>query len=177
MGAFWSGRRPGNDASSDGEAKLRVVDRINEVQLLEFREAFNAFDKDRSGHIDAEELRGILEAVGQEVNDEELREMVLMADSDNSGTIDFWEFATLMAHKMADPNPERTLKAAFNCFDENGDGTISTKEIKKVMRNLGEPVTDDDIRTFVSKVDADKNGVIDYSEFSRFVTKEASHLS
>ena len=77
-------------------------------------QAFNAFDADRSGYIEADELRRILQAVGQNVDDMELARMMHMADGDNSGKIDFWEFATLMSHKMADPNPDRTLRAAFS---------------------------------------------------------------
>ena len=161
-------RRPTNE--SDGAD--RVVDSINEAQLAEFREAFAAFDKDRSGHIDAEELRHVLLAVGEDASEEEAAQMIDLADSDGTGTIDFWEFATLMAHKMRDPNPDRTLRAAFSCFDENGDGTISVKEIRKVMRNLGERVNEDDIASFVTKVDLDGNGSIDYSEFSKFVMSE-----
>ena len=97
-------------------------------------QAFNAFDRDRSGFIEADELRGILLAVGQEVSDDELAHMMAIADADGSGKIDFWEFATLISHKMADPNPDRTLRAAFGVFDDDDDGTISAKELKRVMR-------------------------------------------
>ena len=149
-----------------------VVDGINEAQLLEFREAFAAFDRDKSGHIDKVELRQVLEAVGEIVTDEELSDMISLADSDNTGTIDFWEFSTLMAHKMKDPNPDRTLRAAFAAFDENGDGTLSAEELHTFMKHMGEPITDGDIGTFLKKVDLDGNGVIDYWEFSKFVMDE-----
>ena len=39
-----------------------------------------------------------------------------------------------MSHKMADPTPDRTLGAAFSLFDNNGDGTISSKELRRVIR-------------------------------------------
>ena len=39
-----------------------------------------------------------------------------------AGDIDFAEFVTLMAHKMADEKSEATLKAAFSVFDTSGDG-------------------------------------------------------
>jgi calmodulin len=98
------------------------------------RQAFNAFDKDNSGMIDAEELGGVLRTLGQDVTDDEVQDMMNLADGDRSGHIDFWEFATLMLHKMADPNPDRSLKAAFKVFDANNDGMISAKELRKVMR-------------------------------------------
>lgn len=76
----------------------------------------------------------LLMAVGQESTEEEVADMMALADGDGSGSIDFWEFATLMMHNMADPNPEETLRAAFQVFDSNGDGMISAKELKRVMR-------------------------------------------
>ena len=51
-------------------------------------QAFNSFDKDRSGYIESAELRGILRTVGQEVTDEELHEMMSLADSNGSGKMD-----------------------------------------------------------------------------------------
>ena len=44
-----------------------------------------------------------------------------------------------MSHKMADPTPDRTLGAAFSLFDNNGDGTISSKELRRVMRCCSGP--------------------------------------
>lgn len=52
------------------------------------REAFLAFDKDRSGSIDVWELRQVLEAMGQKPTEEELFQMiseVLSLASDNNG--------------------------------------------------------------------------------------------
>ena len=58
-----------------------------------------------------------------------------------TGDIDFAEFVTLMAHKMADEKSEETLKAAFSVFDTSGDGFISAEEMRRIMINVGEPVT------------------------------------
>ena len=54
----------------------RPVDRMTEAQLHEFREAFNNFDKDRSGYIEAFELKQLCEWVGQEATEAEIQEMV-----------------------------------------------------------------------------------------------------
>jgi len=58
-------------------------------------QAFDFFDKDRSGYIDSAELRGILREVGQEVTDEELREMMSLADSNGSGKMDVGIFCAV----------------------------------------------------------------------------------
>ena len=54
-----------------------------------------------------------------------MHEMIAMADADGSGSIDFAEFVTLMAHNMTAEKTEDDLKMAFNIFDRSGDGNIS----------------------------------------------------
>ena len=54
----------------------------------ELRQAFAVFDKDGSGTISADELRGVLKSLGEKLTDEEIDEMMRTADKDGSGTID-----------------------------------------------------------------------------------------
>ena len=97
-------------------------------------QAFMAFDGDRSGYIDGAELQQVLKTLGREANDEEVHEMMQLADGDGSGQIDVWEFIALMEHSKEDPQPEKTLSDAFRIFDINGDGTISAHELKRMMK-------------------------------------------
>ena len=89
-----------------------------------------------------------------------------------AGDIDFAEFVTLMAHKMADEKSEATLKAAFSVFDTSGDGFISAEEMRRIMINVGEPVTLDDVEQVIRKVDIDGDGVINYDEFTKVIIEE-----
>ena len=96
-----------------------VVLKLSENQLEEFRECFNAFDKDGGGSIDSQELEALMKSLGQEPTAVELQKMVDLADADGSGDIDFIEFVTLIAHKMKDDDSsmkESRLKAAFQVF-------------------------------------------------------------
>ena len=130
------------------------------------------FDVDRSGAIDREEFKRLCDYVGHDVNEAEIDEMMSLADEDGSGSIDFWEFATIMARKMGgSANTEKLLEAAFHVFDQDGDGTISANELKAVMKEMGEPVHPGDIDRVIGAIDLDGDGVIDLSEFSQVVTK------
>ena len=66
----------------------------DEVQAC--RIAFEAFDVDNSGSIDASELRQVLKSMGQEPTDEELFQMIAECDRDCSGDIDFAEFIDMV---------------------------------------------------------------------------------
>ena len=106
-------------------------------------------------------------SVGQNPTDEELEEMIRIADADGTGDIDFAEFVTLMAHKMADEKSEETLRAAFSVFDTSGDGFINAEEMRRIMINVGEPVTLEDVEQVIRKVDKNGDGAIDYDEFTK----------
>jgi len=152
------------------EAQHSVVVSLTDLQLDEFREAFNAFDLDGSGSIDNVELGELFRSLGQEPTSVELEKMVTAADVDGNGSIDFLEFSALMAHMMAthdDPDTQRaTLRHAFGIFDVDGNGTIDADEIRRVMLNLGEPVSRNDVDDILELFDKDGNGNVDYDEFS-----------
>lgn len=83
-----------------------------------------------------------------------------------------------MAHKMGDRNPDKALKAAFQVFDTNDDGTISSEEIKKVMLSMGEKnVSESDMERVLAEIDENQDGTIDYHEFARVVTKEMNETN
>ena len=105
-------------------------------------------------------------SVGQNPTDEELQEIIFLADSDDSGDIDFAEFVTLMAHRSQGQTTE-TLKAAFSVFDASGDGFINAEEMRRIMINVGEPVTLEDVEQVIRKVDKNGDGAIDYDEFTK----------
>ena len=54
---------------------------------------------------------------------------------------------------------------AFDLFDKDGDGTISTQELGIVIRSLGKAVTDQELQQMIDSVDEDQNGIIDFHEF------------
>ena len=78
---------------------------LSEDQLVEIKEAFNLFDTDHSGTIDAKELKAAMRALGFDVKKEEIIRMLNEVDADNSGEIEFKEFVKLMTGKMVQMPP------------------------------------------------------------------------
>ncbi|CAE7469327.1 unnamed protein product [Symbiodinium sp. CCMP2456] len=65
---------------------------LDEQFIQKCREAFNTFDQDGSGTIDTQEMKLLLEAIGEAPSEEELFRFMADVDEDGTGEIEFAEF-------------------------------------------------------------------------------------
>jgi Ca2+-binding EF-hand superfamily protein len=144
---------------------------LNPEQKQEIREAFDLFDTDGSGTIDIKELKVAMRALGFEPKKEELKRMYLEVDKSGTGKIDFNEFLELMTKKMSEKDSREEIIKAFKLFDDDEKGAISFKNLKRVAKELGENLTDEEIQEMIDEADRDGNGVIDQDEFLRIMKK------
>ncbi|XP_028058570.1 putative calmodulin-3 [Camellia sinensis] len=153
------------DTDSEEELKETMADQLTDDQISEFKEAFSLFDKDGDGCITTKELGTVMRSLGQNPTEAELQDMINEVDADGNGTIDFPEFLNLMARKMKDTDSEEELKEAFRVFDKDQNGFISAAELRHVMTNLGEKLTDEEVDEMIREADVDGDGQINYEEF------------
>ncbi|XP_064623165.1 calmodulin-A-like [Lineus longissimus] len=142
---------------------------LSEEQIAEFREAFSLFDKDGDGDITTKELGTVMRSLGQNPSESELQEMVNEVDTDGNGTIDFEEFLAMMAKKMRDADSEEEIREAFRVFDKEGNGFLNAAQLKVVMANLGEKLTEEEVDEMVREADLDGDGVVSYEEFAKIM--------
>jgi len=95
--------------------------------------------------------------------------MIKEIDIDGNGTIDFPEFLTMMARKLQDSEGEEEIREAFKVFDKDGTGFISAAELRHVMTNLGEKLTDEEVDEMIREADVDGDGQINYEEFVKMM--------
>jgi len=96
--------------------------------------------------------------------------MINEVDADGNGTIDFKEFLEMMTKHMKEADCDQELREAFKVFDTDGNGKISSDELKQVMRNLGEKLTDEEINEMIREADDDGDGEVDYEEFVKMMS-------
>ena len=152
-------------------AKPRKRTELTEEQKQEIKEAFDLFDTDGSGTIDAKELKVAMRALGFEPKKEEIRKMIADVDKDGSGVIDFPDFLDMMTSKMAERDPREEMIKAFRLFDDDESGKISFKNLKGVAKELGENMTDEEIQEMIDEADRDGDGEICEEEFMRIMKK------
>ncbi|KAL3846943.1 hypothetical protein ACJMK2_017883 [Sinanodonta woodiana] len=135
-----------------------MVDKLTQDQLDEFKEAFNMYDKDGDGTITTKELGTVMRFMGQNPTEAELISMIADVDVDGNGRIDFNEFVTMMVANIKDLNGEEGLREAFRMFDKYRNGFISSAELRHVMTNMGDKLTDAEVDEMIREVDIDGDG-------------------
>lgn len=144
---------------------------LTEEQKQEIREAFELFDTDGSGFIDVKELKVAMRALGFEPKKEEIKKMINEVDKDGTGKISFNDFLAVMTQKMAEKDSKEEILKAFRLFDDDETGKISFKNLKRVAKELGENLTDEELQEMIDEADRDGDGEVNQQEFLRIMKK------
>lgn len=154
-------------------------------------DAFRSFDLDGNGFVGAAELRHVYAALGEEVSDEEIDEMIAMVDNDGDGQLSVDEFSKMIF---------RYASQALDLDDSSADGgdrgssrSVSSRsalsrnshdeeEARAVMGEAmtGLRLTQMDMSVFERKfqsADADGSEELDYEEFCDLLGARPSPLS
>merc|ERR1712174_84819 len=83
---------------------------------------------------------------------------------------DFDEFVQMMDRRMSINSQYAEIEQTFKVFDKNGDGKITFDELKEVLTQLGEDVTDKDVADMIKEADINGDGAIDFDEFMIMMT-------
>ncbi|KAK3126864.1 hypothetical protein QOZ80_7AG0564250 [Eleusine coracana subsp. coracana] len=142
---------------------------LNAEELSDLRDQFDAIDVDKNGTISLEELKQALaKDVPWRLKGPRVLEIIEAIDSNTDGLVDFEEFvaATLHVHQLAEHDTEkwRSLsQAAFDKFDVDGDGYITSDELRMHTGLKGS------IDPLLEEADIDKDGKISLDEFRRLL--------
>jgi|EP00670_Eutreptiella_braarudii_P005530 Ca2+-binding EF-hand superfamily protein len=129
------------------ECKIKIE--LTDQQKQEIKQAFDLFDTEGTGKIEAKEIKVALRALGFEPKKEEMNKIISEVDKDGSGTVDFNEFLDLLIRKMGEKDSrEETLKA-FKLFDAESKQTISIDNLKAVAADIGENMTDEELMEMI----------------------------
>jgi len=148
--------------------KTTELDAVN-VQVIS--RIFDAFDSDGSGSISMAELTSMMVNFGASAGSDGLKLLYDSLDVDGDGDVEKHEFVRWYGAHVG--HRELTLKQRagylFGLFDQDGDGTISIGEIKKILDQLKAGFTIDEITDIVSELDENGDNTIGLEEFEELV--------
>ena len=78
-------------------------------------------------------------------------------------TIEFNEFLQMMSKQQKKGLTQDILKDAFRIFDKDDDGFISVEELRSIMKNMGDKMTDQELDEMLDAADTKHDGLVNYS--------------
>ena len=159
---------------------------LTEEEILEIKEAFDCLDLNHDGSLDKDELRKGLENLGRADKNQTLSSMLNFLDRDKDGAISFDEYIDMLVPKVTKDNSRKELLEVFELlvnFNEENDlekteknsfnkDKISFDDLKKICNHLNEEMTDEEIRTLITKTDLDEDGYVCFEELYTIMSKE-----
>lgn len=137
----------------------------------DLREVFRLMDKNGDGRISKTELVEVYrETMPPSEAEKAVNEIMARADTDGSGFMDYTEFlrASIDLNALL---TEKLLAEVFSVFDRDGNGTITSQEIMKVLKgnSIGGEIDESTWVSIVAEVDRNGDGVIDINEFKEIL--------
>ncbi|CAH1789816.1 unnamed protein product [Owenia fusiformis] len=152
------------------KGKRRKRRELGEEQKQEIKEAFELFDTDKDRAIDYHELKVAMRALGFEVKKADVLKVLRDYDREGTGKISFEDFNEVMTDMMLERDPQEEVAKAFKLFDDDETGKISLRNLRRVARDLGENMTDEELRAMIDEFDRDGDGEINGDEFISIMT-------
>ncbi|OCK77196.1 EF-hand [Lepidopterella palustris CBS 459.81] len=167
---------------------------LSEEQREEINEAFALFDLDKDNYIDYHELKVAMKALGFDLPKSEILSILqthgiqvtppttnpkapLASTSKGSQQqqqayptpprllLPLQAFQTLMASRILARDPREEILRAFDLFDEGGKGKISLQDLRRVARELGEGLQEEELVAMIEEFDMDGDNAISREEF------------
>ena len=154
------------------------------------RRAFDAFDRNKNGYLEARELRAALRQMGFEADASATLAVLRQFDDDQNQRLDVYEFGLLVQEleriaawmEGADPlmdggHPGAALapavsdsvRRAFEAFDRNGNGYLEAREVRIALREMGFEADAAATSALLGQFDDDLDRRLDVHEFDAMV--------
>ena len=96
-----------------------------------------------------------MRALGFDTRKDEMKKIIDEIDADGSGEIEFPEFMEMMTGKMGAVDSEAEIMKLFHKFDSGDKGYINFNDVKNIAKQLGENMSDPDLRNMVDTFGTD----------------------
>eukprot|EP00490_Sorites_sp_Unknown_P027097 CAMPEP_0114668216 /NCGR_PEP_ID=MMETSP0191-20121206/35882_1 /TAXON_ID=126664 /ORGANISM="Sorites sp." /LENGTH=145 /DNA_ID=CAMNT_0001920729 /DNA_START=91 /DNA_END=525 /DNA_ORIENTATION=+ len=139
---------------------------LSKWEVAQFKEAFALFDGKKDGTIDPDELKDVMSNMGQECTNDEIKDMIDVADEFGTGRIDFPSFLKQFQHADGE-DPEELLDEAFALVSGGSDQNIGPDEVTQFLKAVGQGIIDVEAQEILKICDADGDGKIGLEDFKK----------
>lgn len=145
---------------------------IQEDQIKTAKDVFKRYDKRGQDKISTTDLGPAFRALNLKVKPDTLKEWADQVDDDATGFIDFNGFLICYGKSLQEEQDERDLRDAFRVLDKNKRGEIDVEDLRWILQELGDDLTEEEIDDMIRDTDTDGSGFVDFDEFYKLMTSE-----
>jgi len=144
---------------------------FNEDQIAEFQEAFLLYDNRGDGRIPVSLIGDVMRALGQNPTESEVKKLV--HEHQASERVSFEIFLPILQAICGKRSTDTTedFVEGLRHFDKDGNGFISSAELRHLLTTLGERLNDEEVEQLLVNQE-DSQGNINYEEFVRTVMND-----
>ena len=143
---------------------------MSEQEKDKYREIFQMFDKNEKGTFGLKELQEVMHSYGMNPSINEVKDLIDEMDSSGSETINLNTFIEAFLKKLKDSEVEEELREAFKVFDKDGNGFLSTDDLRIAMTDWGEGLSLQEFEEMLHELDVEPNQQIDFEELLTILT-------
>eukprot|EP01084_Bolivina_argentea_P026177 48625_1 len=142
---------------------------LTKFEVAQFKEAFALFDTNKDGTLEPDEVKFVMSALGQECTEDEIKDIIDVADELGTGRIDFPSFLKQFQHSDNE-DPLEMLEEAFQLVGKGHD--ITEAAVKAFLASVGQSIIDVEAEEIIKVLDADGDGKVGLDDFKAIWTKQ-----
>ncbi|GAB5030856.1 centrin 3 [Nannochloropsis oceanica] len=146
---------------------------LTNEQKEEFTTSFQLFDSEGKNAIDLHELKVLMRALGFNISKQQILALVREIDPTNHGIVSFDTYLEIMTDVASRRDPQEEMKKAFLLF-AGEKGLINVQDLKRVCKQLGEKMSEEELGAMVAEFDRDGDGSINEEEFLQIMKGSGS---
>ncbi len=142
---------------------------LEEDKLKECKIIFDMFDYDKDSKITTKELEDCLRVCGAAPKDEDLETIIQGFEEKGNEYISLESFLLLLEDSLNDLDTEEDIVNEFKKLDRLDNGTIYEDDLRKLMSNYENPLSQEEIEDIITEANPDENGYINISNFTKIL--------
>ena len=148
--------------------KKRVDERpgITKEEEFEFKELFDLLDYDKKGLVEPREILAVLKSNKWHIKNPMLFALMSEIDTEeNRDGIDFQQFLNLFTIELVNDISQEHIANLFRLIDTNSTGTIRLEDLRRLVKDIGETVSSEELRDMLKKVGNGEEITFDLENF------------
>jgi centrin-3 len=151
---------------------LKYTPEFNKEELNSLAKSFKLF-ADKSGIMNLNNMVIAMKELKFDQSEPVVYDLISELESENRNGLTYDEFVDKLTEKLRDRESQKATERVYDLFVEDPKGTVTFEVLKKVHQDIGEDISEDDLRRLI-KSGASNGTDIPYEEFHSIMTKDIS---